>query len=143
MYPTRLAVAPWALAYANATDRAFATYDAGMLRALNPATEYASAFSAAPGANVRLTADTTLAASTSVNTLTLNGHTLTLDGGNLTLAGGGLMFNPTASNNGRIVGTGSLVLPEEGIVHVFRARSPLTPPESTLTVDVPLSGGML
>ena len=140
--PTRLAVAPWAVAFGSATDRSFVTYDTGRLRPLNPATEYASTFSAAPGANVRLTSDASLAADASVNTLTLNFVRFTLDG-ELTVESGGLMFNSVTSLSGIIGGSGSLVLPDEGFVHAYRRTGQPTPPPGVFTIDVPISGGML
>ena len=136
-----LPVAPYGAAVAaNGAERAFVTYDADGFRALNPATEFAD--NLASGGNVRLTAPATASSDVSVNTLTLNGTTVTLNGAALNLTGGGLMLNPGATNAGGITGTGSLVLPQEGVVHAYRSRVGV-PPAATYTIDVPVSGGML
>ncbi len=111
---THISIIPWLTdGTTRATRNSFITHDANGLRPLDTATEYASALpdGSVTTQNVRLTAATTMANDTTINSLVFipsGSATLAFASGKtLTLSSGGMIIRETADHQSRILTIGS------------------------------------
>lgn len=114
------------------------THEPGIgLRPLDPAVDYLNTIPAGAGrANVLLRSGQSVAADSTINSLQLQAAPLTLDGASLTVSSGGLVLRGSTAQNAQITGTGSLVLPREGIIHIDQGRHRIDVPVLTDALTV-------
>ena len=154
---TTMIIVPYAVSY-DGGQASFLTYDNGPdgvagtaddvgLRALNPATEYASsiALGTTSATNIRITSSSAMTASSTINSLVVSGGAVNLSPGTqLTISSGAVAMDHGAGGINAITGDATTTFnfgTNEAIFHTASA-STTTPDSYTISAPIFAGGGL-